>query len=674
MLASDVDSDGSDSEADATRRDSAEHDLSKTMLENLDRMEDMLQRESVGEAAATTQRAAASMAAAAASSSRTGGSGGSTLREAMDAEVGGGNAPAEQKRDIPHSAPPDSHGMGASVQADAISDGGSASDDEITLRMTPRDDISKAVDSPATGGRRRDTMTSLMSNMMRGMRPFSTPAPTTSAQKEDSKMPEQEEEGKQELAAAVAAADPSRGPRQSLAALEHPRRAPRHGGARSGKEDSAQRMRSLLLSIDAMKEAIIQQAMARDRKATTRHRRPRRTSQGTRKDKIRRAAKAHVEKMKFVREMSKSGMSREAFLALDNELQRLLWEHCNDIIWSMIIRSLGRKHRHIVGRVADGDGVGAYECIVLLGNDRSAGAKSSILSELMSLQMRSTGSAEAPASILTYYDALNDLNSEYAKANGNVGVSQDILRTKLLQLPESYKFALQCIDENDIEAERLGRPQKTCQEIVDYLVAFENKIRRRRASNRHHPASRRAFKKAPRRVGRAYYTSAAGQRPSRGGKQGSRKPERNPHRHMRGRKARIAIQRARGGKPNGGRGAGSKRTTTCWGCGEIGHISRDCPNKHKWNGHSRGGDRLSGQKMAYRMGRVYHTKPSSKHHSECAIPRATLATCFSRSEETTRHGHWRPVFAKDSCLTPARLATSRQWRTSSPTTSTRTRT
>ena len=112
-------------------------------------------------------------------------------------------------------------------------------------------------------------------------------------------------------------------------------------------------MRSLLLSIDAMKEAIIQQAMGRDRKATTRHRRPRRTSPGTRKDKIRRAAKAHGEKMKFVREMSKSGISSEAVLALDNELQRLLWEHCNDIIWSMIIRSLGRKHRHIVGRVAD---------------------------------------------------------------------------------------------------------------------------------------------------------------------------------------------------------------------------------------------------------------------------------------------------------------------------------
>ena len=439
-------------------------------------------------------------------------------------------------------------------------------------------------------------MTSLMSNMMRGMRQLSTPAPSTSAQEADSKTQEQQLEGKQEVVAAAAAADPSRGPRQSLAAFEDPQRAPSHGGARSGEEDDKQGVRSLLLNIDAMRRTIVQQAIARRRQS-------RRTRKGTRKIKLQRAAKAHVEKMKFVREMSKSGMSSEAFLALDNELQRLLWEYCNEIIWSMIIRSLGRKHRHIVGRVADGDGMGAYECIVLLGNDRSAGAKSSILSDLMSLQMQSTGNSEVPASIMTYYNALNDLDAEYARANGNVGMPRDILRTKLLQLPESYKFALQCIDEDDIEAERLGRAPKTCQEIVDYLVAFENKVRRRRDGNRHNPANRRAFKKAPRKLGRAYYTNTASKRASRGSDRSGREQEGNPHRHMRGRKARMAIQRTRGGKPTGNKGAGSKRKITCWGCGKEGHISRDCPNKHTWNGHSRGGDRL---------GRAYHTKATKQ--------------------------------------------------------------
>ena len=142
-------------------------------------------------------------------------------------------------------------------------------------------------------------MTSLMSNMMRGMRQLSTPAPTTSAQVADSKAPEQQMEGKQEVVAAAAAADPSRRPRQSLAAFEDLQRAPSHGGARSGEEDDKQGVRSLLLNIDAMRRTIVQQAIARRRQS-------RRTRKGTRKIKLQRAAKAHVEKMKFVREMSKS--------------------------------------------------------------------------------------------------------------------------------------------------------------------------------------------------------------------------------------------------------------------------------------------------------------------------------------------------------------------------------
>ena len=142
--------------------------------------------------------------------------------------------------------------------------------------------------------------------------------------------------------------------------------------------------------------------------------------------------------MKFVRELSKSGMSNKAFLEMDNELQIMLWEHCNEIIWTTIIKSLGHSHRHLVGRVADGDGMGAYKTMVLLGQDRAAGAQNEILSELMALQMHDTGESGNPACMLTYYNALNELDARYARANEGEGVPHSILRTELMELPEQY--------------------------------------------------------------------------------------------------------------------------------------------------------------------------------------------------------------------------------------------
>ena len=189
--------------------------------------------------------------------------------------------------------------------------------------------------------------------------------------------------------------------------------------------------------------------------------------------------KAYVEKMKFVRELSRSGMSNRAFLELDNEMQRLLWEHCNEIIWTMIIKSLGHSHRHLVGRVANGDGLGAYNCMVLLGGDQTTGAQNGILSELMSLQMEATGDAESLPCMMTYYDKLIELDSKYKLANNGIGVDRDVLRTKLLELPSAYDKAVEFIEQDDAMCRRHGREPMTCQAIVDYVNLFENTKKRK---------------------------------------------------------------------------------------------------------------------------------------------------------------------------------------------------
>ena len=133
--------------------------------------------------------------------------------------------------------------------------------------------------------------------------------------------------------------------------------------------------------------------------------------------------------------------------------------------------------------------------MVLLGQDRAAGAQNEILSELMALQMHDTGESGSPACMLTYYNALNELDARYARANEGEGVPHSILRTKLMELPEQYSFALHCLREADVEDRRLGRAPKTCQEIVDYVCAWEatqKRIARERGRQRSHRRVKRA--------------------------------------------------------------------------------------------------------------------------------------------------------------------------------------
>ena len=195
----------------------------------------------------------------------------------------------------------------------------------------------------------------------------------------------------------------------------------------------------------------------------------------------------YVKKMKLVSTLSKRGMSPEAFTQLPPDMQVAVWLHTNETIYQLIVDSLGHKYRHLMGRVAEGDGLGAYNAILMMDNEHTAGAKNMYLSELMGLRMEDTSTPSNPACILTYYERLYELNAKYSRANDGVGVSTDILRTKLMELPESYSFAVHCMEQDDLAAKRDGREPMSCQAIVDYVRFFENSVKRKAKTNRRRP-------------------------------------------------------------------------------------------------------------------------------------------------------------------------------------------
>ena len=564
---SSTDEDASEGEADVNATAQAANAISSSLR----RIVGILHSQRVERTAAARQpeRPPASAARAAAENVTADGMGSSLPIGSEDGllrtVIGPEPAAAAAERMVPSTpVPPDRIPSGAAVLPEG-SRQDSDSEDEISLRLTPREDIAR------TGApTRRDTMTSRMSNMIRRLQSMSSPIRSDDG--EDSKEQELREEGKTAEAAGATAIPRREG---YPLAPSTTKSAPSHGGASTGEADTEQEIRALLRDIANLERSMHPGGGSGPNRAR---------SGGTRKRRTKKSAsskygtKAYIGKMKFVRELSRSGMSNKAFLELDNELQIMLWEHCNEIIWTMIIKSLGHSHRHIVGRVADGDGMGAYKCMVLLGHDRAAGAQNGILSDLMSLQMHDTGDSGNPACMLTYYNALNELDARYARANDGEGVPRSILRTKLMELPEQYSFALHCLQEADVEDKRLGRAPKTCQEIVDYVCAWEatqKRIARDRGRQRSHRRVKRAAGKG---TGgrRAYFTRTKG--PRENSRKRDNKAKGNPHRNMRGRSARIAIQRARSGR-GGDRSKGDK---ACYGCGQTGHFKRDCPNKHLW--------------------------------------------------------------------------------------------
>ena len=136
-------------------------------------------------------------------------------------------------------------------------------------------------------------------------------------------------------------------------------------------------------------------------------------------------------------------------MRLESSLQLELWEHCNEIIYQMIAKSLGHKYNYLLARVAAGDGMKAYQSIKLLDNESTIGAKNQFLSDLMRLTMRATGTRDTPANMMTYYDKLIELDSKYKLANNGIGVDRDVLRTKLLELPSAYDKAVEFIEQDD---------------------------------------------------------------------------------------------------------------------------------------------------------------------------------------------------------------------------------
>jgi hypothetical protein len=133
-------------------------------------------------------------------------------------------------------------------------------------------------------------------------------------------------------------------------------------------------------------------------------------------------------------------MPDAAFRRLPLDLQIDVWQEASDVLYTMIQDGLGPTYRHLIGRCAQGDGVGCYRALLLQENVQTAGAKNAFLSSLMSLKLPQTGDQHNAASMLTYYEKLTEINAKYKKANNDVGVSTDILRAKLMELPPAYSW------------------------------------------------------------------------------------------------------------------------------------------------------------------------------------------------------------------------------------------
>ena len=442
----------------------------------------------------------------------------------------------------------------------------SASEDEgdVSLHFT-----STPGDIPRAGGsERRESTSSRMSTLMKGLRAISLPG--MSGTPGGLKTAGAQEEGHAQ------SAPPQPSGTSGPAPLAEPQSSPRVVGralmmSHIGTEDTTQAVRSELQSS--------MQAWQRRRAEQSRHTGSRHGDRRPRAKRKKSFGEKYLKRMKLVSTLSREGMSPEAFRQLPADMRVAVWQRSNETMYGLIMDSLGHKYRHLMGRVAEGDGLGAYNAILLLDNEHTAGAKNQYLTELMGLRMEDTGTSSNPACILTYYERLHELDAKYSRANNGVGVGTDILRTKLMELPQAYSFAVHCMEQDDIAARRDGREQMSCQGIVDYVRFFENSVKRKAKAGRRRSGGHAKARPKQRPRGRAYWANdkaprGAGRRPNSGGG--------NPLRHMRGRAARMAMQRARSGK----RPLNDKSKIRCYACGELGHYKRECPNV---KGQPRGG-------------------------------------------------------------------------------------
>ena len=145
-----------------------------------------------------------------------------------------------------------------------------------------------------------------------------------------------------------------------------------------------------------------------------------------------------MKRQKIIRSLLWQTLSRQAFEDLKPTLRFCLWATANREIYSELEQSLGHRNKYLLTQCRPGDGYHAWTLIELRYVERSSASKSTFLKQIMSLRFIDTGTAGAPASIRTFIDKLQHLNSLYAQTNQGVGIPDDIMKTKILELPRVH--------------------------------------------------------------------------------------------------------------------------------------------------------------------------------------------------------------------------------------------